>query len=527
MNSGSAEQITSGEHLSYWVDSVQPLSFETLENDITTDVLIIGGGIAGLTTAYSLLMSGRQVMLVEDGLIGSGESGRTTAHLTHALDDRYYTLDKLFGAETAKLAAESHTAAIDWMEDTIRREQIDCDFTRVDGYLFLHPTDKNESLDKELEATHKAGLPTEMLDAIPGIASENGRCIRFPRQGQFHIMKYLTGLARAIQMKGGKIFTNTHAEKITKEGAIANGHTIRALYIVVATNTPVNDIVTMHTKQFPYRTYVIGATIPKGSIQPSLWWDTGDQQSKWIVSPYHYVRVQSYNDNFDLLIAGGEDHKTGQADAEDIPEEERYKKLIDWTKKRFPEMSEIIYRWSGQVMEPLDSLAFIGKNPGDENIYIITGDSGNGMTHGTLGGIIITDMIDVKENPWADIYKPTRIPLRVAGNYIKEALNMAGQYADWISKGEIDSADELQNDDGGIISSGLRKFAVYKDQQGELHVFNATCTHLGCVVQWNGDEKSFDCPCHGSRFSKEGKVINGPAISDLKTVEIKDAIAHS
>ncbi|HET9432765.1 MAG TPA: FAD-dependent oxidoreductase, partial [Chitinophagaceae bacterium] len=237
-------------------------------------------------------------------------------------------------------------------------------------------------------------------------------------------------------------------------------------------------------------------------------------------------RLQGYNDEFDLLIAGGGDHKTGQAEKEQIPEEERYEKLIDWTAKRFPQIRDVVYRWSGQVMEPLDSLAFIGKNPGNENIYIITGDSGNGMTHGTLGGLIITDMINAIKNPWADLYKPTRIPLKVAGKYMREVLSMAGQYVDWISKEDVESADDLQNNEGGIISSGLKKLAVYKDNDGEVHVFSATCPHLGCVLHWNADEKTFDCPCHGSRFSKEGEVINGPAISSLKRIEIKEMVAH-
>jgi len=415
-------------------------------------------------------------------------------------------------------------AAVDWIEETIRKEYIDCDFMRVDGYLFLHPTDKAETLEKELEATRRADLPTELLNSIPGIESENGHCIHFPRQGQFHIMKYLNGLAKAFVEKGGNIFTSTRATHISEKGATAGGYNISASSIVAATNTPVNDIVTMHTKQFPYRTYVIAATIPRNAVKPALWWDTGDQESKWITAPYHYVRTQSYSDKFDLLIAGGEDHKTGQADKEEIPEEERYEKLIEWTTKRFTQINDIVYRWSGQVMEPLDSMAFIGKNPGNDNIYIITGDSGNGMTHGTLGGIIITDMINGKENAWSAIYKPTRVPLKVAGNYIRELLSMAGQYVDWISKGDVESADELQNDEGAIVSSGLKKLAVYKDKQGDLHVFSATCPHLGCVVQWNADEKTFDCPCHGSRFSNEGRVINGPAISDLKKIEIKDLV---
>lgn len=516
------DQITSGEHLSYWIDSVKPLFFEPLKKDIETDILVIGGGIAGLTTAYCLAASGRKVILVEDGAIGSGESGRTTAHLTNALDDRYFNLEKLFGEEKAKLAAESHSAAIDWMEQATRTENIDCDFMRLDGYLFLDPTDKVESLEKEFEATQRAGLKTERVNSIPGIISENTNGIRFPRQGQFHITKYLNNLGRAIEVKGGKIYTSTHARFITENGAVANGCNIKASKIVVATNTPVNDFITIHTKQFPYRSYVIGAIVPKGSLQPALWWDTGNQESKWITTPYHYVRLQPYNDQFDILIAGGEDHRTGQADTEDINEEVRYNALEKWTKKRFPAIQQIVYRWSGQVMEPLDSLAYIGKNPGNDNVYIITGDSGNGMTHGTLGGMIISDMINDKKNPWEDIYKPTRIPLKVAGNYIRESLNMAGQYVDWISKGDIASTDKLNNDEGAIISSGLKKIAAYKDMYGQLQLFDATCPHLGCVVQWNADEKSFDCPCHGSRFTKEGIVINGPADENLERIKIKE-----
>ena len=518
MASHSNDQISSGYNESYWIDSVHSNVFEKLEKDIKTDVLVIGGGIAGLTTAYCLAMASKKVILIEDGLIGSGESGRTTAHLTNALDDRYYTLEKLFGEEKSRLAAESHSAAIDWIENTIRRENIDCDFKRLDGYLFLHPSDDAESLNKELIATHKAGLQTEMLENAPGINFVHGPCLRFPMQGQFHIMKYLNGIAKAFEARGGKIYTNTHASRFEENAVVANDHRIEASHIVVATNTPVNNLFAMHTKQYPYRTYVVGYTIPKNSIQPALWWDTGDQDSKWIAAPYHYVRLLPFNNEFDLLISGGEDHRTGQADKEDISEEERYNKLMDWTKRHFPMVKENKYRWSGQVMEPLDSLAFIGKNPGNENVYIITGDSGNGMTHGTLGGIILTDMITGKENKWAELYKPTRTPLRVAGKFLKEAMNMAAQYVDWVSKEDIEKTEELSNGEGGIVSAGLKKIAAYRDDTGQLHLFSATCPHLGCVVQWNADEKSFDCPCHGSRFSAEGKVINGPAIADLKVI---------
>jgi glycine/D-amino acid oxidase-like deaminating enzyme/nitrite reductase/ring-hydroxylating ferredoxin subunit len=503
MSSSTKNNRSSGEHLSYWLQSTTALSFPALANDIETDVLVIGGGIAGLSTAYCLASSGREVVLIEDGLIGSGESGRTTAHLTNALDDRYYELQKIFGVDNARLIAQSHTEAINWVEQVVKSEQINCDFTRVDGYLFQHPSDSFDTLEKEFDAARQAGLDIELLNTVPGIPAAKQPSLRFPQQAQFHIMKYLHGLADAFIK------------------VIANKQTIKANYIVVATNSPVNDLVAMHTKQFPYRTYVIAALMPKGLLKPALWWDTGNHDSKWITYPYHYVRLQPYNEQYDLLLSGGEDHKTGQADTEGIPEEERYARLIEWTRSQFPAMGEIVYNWSGQVMEPLDSLAFIGRNPGNENIYIITGDSGNGMTHGTIGGLLITDLINGKENPWAEIYKPTRIPLKVAGSYVKEALSMAGQYADWISKADLDSIDELANGNGAIVSAGLKRLAVYKNEQGKVSVFSAACPHLGCVVQWNADEKTFECPCHGSRFSKEGAVLNGPAISGLKTVEVK------
>lgn len=514
-------KVTSGTNNSFWIETEDVLKFERLNENCVTEVLIIGGGIAGLTTAYCLLKAGKKVTLVEDGYLGSGETGRTTAHITCALDDRYYNLEKLFGRAKTTLIANSHMAAIQWIENTILHENIECNYKRVNGYLFLSATDKKGSLEKEYESTKNVGLVTRMLNYVPDMKSEEGEwSIEFPDQGQFHIMKYLKGLSDAIIKMGGKIYTETKAEKISYTGAKANGFKISANEIVVATNTPINDWVTMHTKQWPYRTYVIGAKIPKGKLSYSLWWDTGDMESKWISEPYHYVRVEPFDENYDILISGGEDHKVGQADAEDIPEEERYLRLAKWTKKRFPEMGQIEYKWSGQVLEPIDSLAFIGKNPGDDNIYIITGDSGNGMTHGTLGGIIITDLIIGRDNPWAAVYDPSRITLKATGDYLQEAGNMTAQYFDWVLGSEIKDAENLKNCQGTVITSGLKKVAVYKDESGELHACSGICPHLGGVLHWNDDEKSFDCPVHGSRFTVDGKLLNGPAISNLKKIDI-------
>jgi len=515
--------ITSGENVSFWVDTTSIISFRKPDKDIDAQILIIGGGIAGLTTAYKLLRAGKKVVLVEDGFIGSGETGRTTAHLTCALDDRYYFLEETFGEDAAKLAAESHRAAIDEIEEIVTTLNIDCSFKRVNGYLFLDPTDKEENLDKEFKATQKAGLATSILQGTPAVFNgENQRCLVFHEQAQFHILHYLKGLADSVIALGGIIYTEAHAEEITKKGAKVNGYTFSAEQIIVATNSPINDIMTMHTKQHAYRTYVIAGKIPKGELPYSLWWDTGDQDSKWVSQPYHYVRLEEYDENYDLLISGGEDHKTGQADEEHISQMERYDRLEAWTRNYFPMLEDdLTYRWSGQVMEPVDSLGFMGKNPGDDNIYIITGDSGNGMTHATIGAMIISDSITGIKNKWEDLYNPSRITLKTTGDFIKEAGNMASQYLDWITASDLKNTADLPAGEGGVLSSGLKKIAVYRDFDNTLKAFSAVCPHLGCIVQWNGDEKSFDCPCHGSRFDTEGTVINGPSQTDLPKIHIK------
>jgi glycine/D-amino acid oxidase-like deaminating enzyme/nitrite reductase/ring-hydroxylating ferredoxin subunit len=514
--------LTSGSNLSYWIDSITPIAFTPLSANIKTQVIVVGGGIAGLSIAYQLLKHEKNVVIIDDGFIGSGETGRTTAHIVNALDDRYSELEKILGAEASRLAAESHSAAINFIENTIREEHIDCDFKRLDGYLFLHPSDKEETLANELLATQRAGLNTSMLRHVPGIDFEPGPCLKFPRQAQFHPMKYLKGLTDAIIKMGGKIFTETHAKVIDKQHVEANGFSIQAEYVVVATNTPVNDWVTMHTKQHAYRTYVIAGLVPKGNVPMALWWDTGDVRSKWVTDPYHYVRTQRHNDEFDLLICGGEDHKTGQADNEDLPEEQRFTRLIDWTIARFPAFGEIIYRWSGQVLEPVDSLAFIGRNPGDENIFIATGDSGNGMTHGTIAAMLISDLIEGRSNNWTKLYDPARITLKATGSFLKEAGNMAAQYLDLLAPEDVKSINGIATGQGAIINMGLKKVAIYKDEQNTVHAFSAICPHLGCVVRWNSSEHSFDCPCHGSRFTCLGNVVNGPALGDLKRINLDD-----
>jgi len=277
--------------------------------------------------------------------------------------------------------------------------------------------------------------------------------------------------------------------------------------IVVATNVPINNRLAIHTKQAPYMTYVIGARVPRGAVPKVLAWDTGD--------PYHYIRIQEMEHD-DLLIIGGEDHKSGQAS--DSPS--RYRRLEAWARKRFPMMWELEFNWGGQVMEPADYLGFIGRNPMDhDNIFVATGDSGMGLTHGTIAGMLLTDLILGRKNPWEKLYSPSRVPVKAAGELAREDLNMAAQYGDWLTGGDVKAVDEVARDSGAILRRGLDKIAVYRDANGSVHECSAVCPHLGCIVQWNPGEKTWDCPCHGSRFDATGHVINGPANKDLASVQ--------
>lgn len=314
----SQPTITPVKPQSIWAATAKMPIYPRLTENIQTQVCIVGAGIAGLSTAYHLTQAGKAVVVLDDGRLASGMTEVTTAHLANAIDDRYFEIERLHGEAGARLAAESHTAAIDRIESIVKKEQIDCDFERLDGYLLLAPGHKEELLDRELAAAQRAGLvDVDRLSAGPLPAFANAPCLRFPHQAQFHPLKYLAGLAKAIERDGGRLFTKSHADQIEGgEPARINvgKYTVRADAVVVATNSPVNDVVAVHTKQAPYMTYVIGARVPRGSVARALYWDTQD--------PYHYIRLQngrSRRNNapptYDVLIVGGEDHKSGN-DAE-------------------------------------------------------------------------------------------------------------------------------------------------------------------------------------------------------------------
>jgi glycine/D-amino acid oxidase-like deaminating enzyme/nitrite reductase/ring-hydroxylating ferredoxin subunit len=516
-------KLTSGKNVSYWTDTIEhPLSYSPLNENLETDVVIVGGGLAGLSVAYCLSAAGKKVIVVEDGFVGSGETGRTTAQLVTALDDRYYELERIYGENDTKIIANSHKAAIDFVEQTIKKENIDCEFQRVNGYLFLHPTDKKDSLRKELKSALKAGLDVLELDKVPDVLIHAGKCIRFANQAQFHPMKYLNGLCKAIEKNGGRIFTETHAAKINHTGITSGeGFTVKAKHVVIATNAPVNNKFAIMLKQNAYRTYVIGALVEKNAFPYAFWWDTGDHDINPQVPPYHYVRLESYDETRDLILIGGQDHLVGAPDL-DISEKERYDLLENWGRKYFS-MTNVIYKWSGEVREPMDGLAYIGHNPFDrDNVYIVTGDSGNGMTHCTIAGLLISDLILGKKNEWERIYRPSRFTFKSSGPFFEMLKNdLVNAITKWSSDAEAIEFSAIKKGEGKIVKLFGEKCGAFRDDNDRLHVVSAECTHLKCSVSWNNDEKSWDCPCHGSRFTYMGKVISGPANKNLTSFSEK------
>jgi glycine/D-amino acid oxidase-like deaminating enzyme len=498
-----------GRSVSSWMATGDTPESPPLVRDEKADVVIVGAGIAGLTTAYHLLLDTRSVVVLDDGRVGGGETARTTGHLVTALDTRWLELEKLHGAKGARMAAESHALAISKIESIARTETIDCEFERLDGYLFAGPDDKTEVLERELDAARRAGLTEiDLVRRAPLLSFDTGRCLRFPGQAQFHAVRYLAGLVQAVRKMGGRVFGDAHVVEFQggKDPHVRTqrGQVVRADAVVVATHSPVNDRVVVHTKQYPQRSYVIGARVPRRSVHRALYWDTAD--------PFHYVRLQPLaGEDADLLLVGGEDHPVGREDDGAA----RYGALESWMRARFPFAGAVDHRWSGQIMESEDGLAFIGRNPGDENVFIATGDSGNGLTHGTIAGVLLTDLIVSRPNEWVDLYDPSRKTLRAAWRWAKENAKTAGRYADWAKRPDVRSEDEIRPDEGAIVHEGARRVACYRRPDGALVRLSAVCPHLGGMVEWNSAEKTWDCPCHGSRFAPDGHVVNGPSKKGL------------
>jgi glycine/D-amino acid oxidase-like deaminating enzyme/nitrite reductase/ring-hydroxylating ferredoxin subunit len=483
--------------------------YPALTSDLRVDVVVVGGGIAGVTSAILLKRAGKRVALIEREHVGSGDTGHTTAHLTEVLDHRFYDLADDFGEEETRLVAQSGRAAIDRIETFAHQYGIECDFERVPAYLFADKRRQIRQLRREYATASRLGMHASFVRDVPLPGTGGRAAIRFENQAQFHPLKYVVGLASRITGDGSHVFENTPALSI-EDGepcrVVTPRGVLTASEVVVATHSPVSNRVVLHTKVAAYRTYVIGVRLRQGALPRALYWDTED--------PYHYVRWHE-----DLVIIGGEDHKTGMKD----DEASCFARLEEYARGRF-DLASIEYRWSGQVMESVDGLPYIGKNPLSDHLWVATGFGGNGMTLGTLSGMILSDLILKTSNPYASLYQPSRIkPLVSATSYLRENKDVAYCFvADRLRSGEVRRLSQIAPGEGKLMRVNGRKLAVYRDSQGSIHASSAVCTHLGCIVRWNNAEGSWDCPCHGSRFSAEGKVINGPAIRGLEPVELEE-----
>ena len=494
---------------SVWQATEEPRRPPRLQQDTDADVCIVGAGLAGLATALELARGGLRVVVLEkEANIGAGETAHTTAHLANVMDDRFEHLERHLSLDASRQARESHGEAIAWIERTAREEKIDCDFRRLDGFLVPGKGDDANAMEAEHRAAVRAGFTDAELLASSPIEALGGPCIRFPEQAEYHPMRFLNGIADAFVARGGRIFTGAHVVDTAggEDGhaTTEDGRTVRARSIVLATNSPAGRYIeTM--KMLPYRTFVVGIEVAPGSIPRALYWDTSD--------PYLYVRVASDGAR-ELLVVGGGDYQTGTKDRG----EQVFEELITWTRETFETRGEAVYRWSGQVLEPADHLAFIGRSHSDQHVYLCTGDSGQGMTHSVIAAMRIGDLILGRPERWP-VYDPRRISVGAIKEYARDAALLGHKVLDHMKPGDAASVDDIPRGAGAVVRRGLREIAAYRDEAGVLHERSAVCTHAGCVVHWNSTENSWDCPCHGSRFDPKGEVLNGPAISPLRAAD--------
>lgn len=503
---------------SFWINSANAPVFEAPATDLEVDTIVVGGGITGVTTAWLLKKSGRRVALIERERCGRIDTGHTTAHLTAVTDLRLHEMMATFGRDAARTIWDAGRIAIQRIETIVREEGIECDFARVPGYLHVPPGESGEDsvadLRKEFDAARELGIEADWMDAVPFFGTPG---LRFPNQARFHPLNYLAALLARIPGEGSHVFENSEVAEITDDppGVKVGDVTIRGRRLVLATHTPPQGTsgtmraLLFQTKIALYTSYVVSGRVADGLVPDALFWDTLD--------PYNYLRLEKEDDGW-RVIYGGEDHKTGQ-ESDTV---EAYRRLEERCRKLIPNI-RFDHRWSGQVIETNDGLPYIGEMQPRQ--FVATGFAGNGMTFGTLAAIMAVDTDFGHENRWADLLSPQRGKL--AGGtwrYLQENKDYPYHLIrDWFLKGEPGSLDSIPRGAGKILLIAGKKVAASRDENGDIRLCSAVCTHLGCIVDWNTAEKTWDCPCHGSRFKTSGEVISGPAEERLKPIPISDA----
>jgi glycine/D-amino acid oxidase-like deaminating enzyme/nitrite reductase/ring-hydroxylating ferredoxin subunit len=496
---------------SKWTNVDLP-SFSRLRKSTRYDVVVIGGGITGLTAAYLLKRSGKRVALVERYKLGSGDTRHTTAHLTAVTDLRLSKLAAYFGEEATLRVWRGGMAAIATIEAIAR--EAECEFQRVPGFLFLSldgEDDNEQQLENEAQLARRCGATADYLTSIPFFERPG---IRFAQQAKLHPFHYLSSLAKFITEGGDcAIFENSRVSDVEDDPlAVVVDERLRVEceHIVIATHVPLVGhagmlgAMTFQSKLFPYMSYVLGAKAPPGTVPVGLYWDTTE--------PYYYLRVDAGGDH-DYLIFGGCDVKTGQFDDASEPFARLRAKF-----ERLVPRATVEHQWSGQVIETNDGLPYIGETASRQ--FAATGFAGNGFTFGTLGAMMACDWVLGRENPWSELFSPDRKKLRGGTwDYLQENIDYPYyMFRDRFSQADGHVFGEVAPGEGKLLDIDGKRVACFRAEDGNLSAVSATCTHMGCFVTWNSAEQTWDCPCHGSRFSARGEVIAGPAETSLEPI---------
>ncbi len=496
-----------------WIDDTRIRKFPKLQKNINVDVLVVGAGVTGITTAYLLKKAGSTVALIDRERMASIDTGHTTAHLTYVTDVSLQQLVRNFGKDHAQAAWDAGTAAIEEIERIVEEEGSDCEFTRVPAYLHVRVdgSSKKEasSLRKEADLAAKLGFDAVYLNSAPYF---NLPAVRFANQAKFHPRKYLRSLVARIPGSGSHVFEKSAASEFDakKRRVKVNRSWISFDRVIMATNNPlvglasVTSATLLQTKLSLYTSYALGARVPVNTVPEALFWDTRD--------PYDYLRIDRHC-GFDYIVYGGEDHKTGQKKKT----QNANARLLARLRKIIPK-ANIDHRWSGQVICAPDGLPYIGENA--EHQFVATGYCGNGITFGTVAAMMARDWVTGRKNPWTDLFAVDRKKIKGAmWNYLRENKDYPYyMIKDRLARAEADSVRELKPGEGMIIGRRGKKVAAFRDPRGHIHRLSPVCTHLGCLVRWNPSESTWDCPCHGSRFKPTGEVIAGPAEEPLPPI---------